>query len=179
MINNKIDKRKWFRINLITTGGTIEKTYDEEEGTLFNRETVIKNRINQRLRLPYTEIIVHSLMSKDSLDMTIEDRRLILAKIEELAKEHCPIVVLHGTDTMQQTAELVEAEFDASDVVVIFTGAMRPLGFEDSDALQNVTEALYAAQIVSSGVYISFHNRLFDVPGVRKNKKLGTFEDFY
>lgn len=176
MITNKIDKKKWFRINIITTGGTIEKTYDESDGTLANKETSIKNKINQKLRLPYTEIIVHSLMAKDSLDMTLDDRREILNKIQELDKENCPIVVLHGTDTMQQSAEFVEANFDASESVVIFTGAMKPLGFEDSDALQNVTEALYAAQIISSGVYISFHNRLFDVPGARKNKELGTFE---
>ena len=53
---------------------------------------------------------------------------------------------------------------------------MKPLGFEDSDALQNVTEALFAARLVKPGVYISFHNRLFTVPGVRKNKELGTFQ---
>ena len=115
-------------------------------------------------------------MAKDSLDMTSKDRELILNKIKELSKQMCPIVVIHGTDTMQESAEYVEANFENSQEVVIFTGAMKPLGFDDSDALQNVTEALYAAQIVSSGVYISFHNRLFDVPGARKNKSLGTFE---
>lgn len=178
MITSKIDKNKWFRVHVISTGGTIEKTYDETDGTLGNRETVIKNKINQKLRLPYTEIIVHSLMSIDSLDMQLEHRQKITAKVAELAKEQCPIVILHGTDTMQQTAEFLEAHFDASDIAVIFTGAMKPMGFEDSDALQNVTEALYATQIISSGVYISFHNRLFDVPGVRKNKRIGTFESF-
>jgi len=176
MMTTKIDKNKWFRINIITTGGTIEKTYDESDGTLGNKETFIKNKINEKLRLPYTEIIIHSLMAKDSLDMTSKDRELILNKIKELSKQMCPIVVIHGTDTMQESAEYVEANFENSQEVVIFTGAMKPLGFDDSDALQNVTEALYAAQIVSSGVYISFHNRLFDVPGARKNKSLGTFE---
>ena len=175
MIIDRVLCNKWFRINIITTGGTIEKTYDELDGTLFNRETVIKNRINQRLRLPYTEIIIHSLMNMDSLEMTHENRLEILKKINELAKEGSPIVVLHGTDTMQQTAELIEANFTNIKIPVIFTGAMKPLGFEDSDALQNVTEALMAAQIVKAGVYISFHNRLFAIPGVRKDKKLGTF----
>ena len=101
MINNDISKNKWFRINLITTGGTIEKTYDESDGTLFNRETFIKNRINQRLRLPYTEIVVHSLMSMDSLEMKLADRMTILEKVKELSKDQCPVVILHGTDTFQ------------------------------------------------------------------------------
>lgn len=176
MINDQISQNKWIRINIVTTGGTIEKTYDELEGTLFNRETVIKNRINQRLRLPYTEIIINSLMTMDSLEMTAVEREAICKKVSELESEGHPIVVLHGTDTMQQTAEVISEKLSKVDVPVILTGAMKPLGFEDSDALQNVTEALMAAQLVAPGVYISFHNRLFPIPGARKNKKLGTFE---
>jgi L-asparaginase len=175
-INDAIFKNEWTRINIITTGGTIEKTYDELEGTLYNRETVIKNRINQRLRLPYTEIVIHSLMAMDSLEMAKEDRETICSKICELAEDGHPIVVLHGTDTMQETAEVVQKNLKSINVPVIFTGAMKPLGFEDSDALQNVTESLFAAQIVSPGIYISFHNRLFPIPGARKNKVIGTFE---
>ena len=171
MTNN--EQRK---IHIVTTGGTIEKTYDESDGTLFNRETVIRNKLTQKLRLPYTDICITSLMAMDSLDMKEEDRLLISNKIQELASEGQPIVILHGTDTMQQTAELVKRDFISPKVPVIFTGAMKPLGFEDSDALQNVTEALFCAQYTEPGVYISFHNRLFDVPGVRKNKESGTFE---
>lgn len=166
------------KILIFTTGGTIEKTYDESEGTLFNRETVIKLKIEQRLRLPYTDLEVKSLMAKDSLDMTNEDRDLIVNKISEAQKAGHPIVVLHGTDTMQQTAELLSAKLSKINVPIIFTGAMKPLGFEDSDALQNVVEALFAANIVQKGVYISFHNRLFSVPNVRKNKQKRTFEFF-
>ncbi len=177
-INDNISKNDWTRINIITTGGTIEKTYDELDGTLFNRETVIKNRINQRLRLPYTEIIIHSLMAMDSQDMATSDRQKICDNVAELSREGHPIVILHGTDTMQHSAELVQENLNECSVPVIFTGAMKPLGFEDSDALQNVTEALIAAQLVKPGVYISFHNRLYPIPGVRKNKKFGTFEAF-
>jgi L-asparaginase len=174
-----MSNNEWRKINIITTGGTIEKTYDELEGTLYNRETVIKNRLNEKLRLPYTEITVHSVMSIDSLDMVEMDRKLICDSIEHWAlRDGAPIVVLHGTDTMQQTAELAAKELKDLEVPVIFTGAMRPLGFENSDALQNVTEALMCAQHIKAGIYISFHNRVFDVPGARKNKVKGTFEYF-
>lgn len=167
------------RIHLLTTGGTIEKTYDEDDGTLFNRETVIRNKIHSKLRLPYTDIEVHSLMAMDSLDMTMTERILISDKIKELAETDAkPIVILHGTDTMQQSAELASQRLPDINVPVIFTGAMRPLGFEDTDALQNVTEALIAAKLVKNGIYICFHNQLFNVPGVRKNKANKTFEAF-
>lgn len=166
------------KVMILTTGGTIEKTYDEIEGSLFNRETVIRHRIEDGLRHPYLKIEVKSLMAKDSLEMDDQDRGIILKAIEKFQEYGNPIVVLHGTDTMQFTAELVQKSLETPKVPIIFTGAMKPLGFIDSDAIQNVTEALFAAQIVKPDIYISFHNRLFNVPGVRKNKVERTFETF-
>ncbi|MCT4641429.1 MAG: asparaginase [Bacteriovoracaceae bacterium] len=166
------------KVVVLTTGGTIEKTYDEEDGTLFNRDTVIKNRIEQRLRLPYTQIEVKSIMAKDSLDMDMSDRVVIFEAIKKFADYGHPIVVLHGTDTMQFSAEFVKREFRDPTVPVVFTGAMKPLGFIDSDAMQNVVEALYVSKVLNPGVYISFHNEIYTVPGVRKNKEKRTFERF-
>jgi L-asparaginase len=164
------------KVLVLTTGGTIEKTYDESDGTLFNRETVIKNAILSRLRLPYTFIEVKSIMSKDSLDMTDHDRKFILDTISFYLSENTPMVIIHGTDTMEVTARFCYEKLQDLKVPIVFTGAMKPLGFEDSDAMQNVVEALYAAKITQPGVYISFHNQLFPLPKVRKNKAKRTFE---
>lgn len=163
-------------ILIFTTGGTIEKTYNEFDGSLENRGTSIRNRISNKLRLPTTQIHVFPLMSKDSLYMTDEDRNFILSKIKEHAYGQTPIVILHGTDTMTLTAEFCWKNIPDPTVPVIFTGAMIPMGFEDSDATQNVTEALLATRILSPGFYITFHNQIFTVPGVQKNKTKGTFE---
>jgi len=163
---------------IITTGGTIEKTYNEFDGSLENRGTSIKNRILSKMRLPYTNIIVHPLLSKDSLYMTDEDRKLIATTIKDQMQKGCPIVILHGTDTMSVTAEHCHNVLGTPKVPVVFTGAMIPMGFEDSDAAQNVTEALLAAKLMKPGFYISFHNQVFTVPHVRKNKEKGTFESF-
>ncbi|MGZ3772533.1 MAG: asparaginase domain-containing protein [Pseudobdellovibrionaceae bacterium] len=163
---------------IITTGGTIEKTYNEFDGSLENRGTVIKNRILSKMRLPYTNIIVYPLMSKDSLYMTDEDRSLIAATVKDQMQRHCPIVVLHGTDTMSVSAEYCFKTLGSATVPVVFTGAMIPMGFEDSDAAQNVTEALLTAKLMAPGFYISFHNQVFTVPNVRKNRSKGTFESF-
>lgn len=163
-------------LTILTTGGTIEKTYDEEEGTLQNRETIIKNKILQKLRLPYRTVEVKSIMSKDSLFMDDNDRQIICEKIKSVVEIGSPIVVLHGTDTMDQTAAFCHKTFPNPSVPVVFTGAMKPLGFDDSDARQNVVEAIYATLIAEPGYYISFHGKLFKVPAVRKNKSKGTFE---
>lgn len=162
---------------LITTGGTIEKTYDEFDGSLENRGTSIKNRILSKLRLPYTNILVHPLLSKDSLYMDDGDRKLICETISEDLKREAPIVVLHGTDTMALTAEYCFERIKNPAVPVVFTGAMIPMGFDDTDATQNVTEALLAARLLSPGFYISFHNQIFKVPHVQKNKEKRTFEE--
>ncbi len=163
-------------IIVITTGGTIEKTYDEFDGSLNNRESVIKAKIMSRLRLPYTSLQVFSVMNKDSLFMTDDDRQLLLHFVRSQLEKQLPIVILHGTDTMAVSAELCQRELKNVSVPIVFTGAMKPLGFEDSDALQNVTEALLASKILASGVFLAFHGRVFTVPGVRKNRERGTFE---
>lgn len=163
---------------LITTGGTIEKTYNEFDGSLENRGTSIKNRILSKMRLPYTNIMVYPLLSKDSLFMTDQDRQMIADTIRDQMQLGCPIVVLHGTDTMTVSAEFCQKEIPVPTVPVVFTGAMIPMGFEESDATQNVTEALLASKIIDPGFYISFHNQIFKAPRVRKNKEKGTFEAY-
>jgi L-asparaginase len=162
---------------ILTTGGTIEKIYDEFEGSLTNRDTIVKNKILQKLRLPYTEIQVKQIMAKDSLYMDDQDRASILESIRTYSRLGNPIVVLHGTDTMDLTARFCYEKFKEINVPVVFTGAMKPLGFDDSDAAQNVIEAIFAARILDPGYYATFHGKLFKVPKFRKNKQRGTFEE--
>lgn len=162
---------------ILTTGGTIEKVYDEFEGSLQNGETIVKNKILQKLRLPYTEIQVKQVMAKDSLFMDDKDRQIILDSIKTYSKFGNPIVVLHGTDTLDITSKFCSDNFKEVAVPVVFTGAMKPLGFDDSDAAQNVIEAIFAARIMSPGYYATFHGKLFKIPNVRKNKTKGTFEE--
>jgi L-asparaginase len=175
MAQGKYDTEDFQHVIIMTTGGTIDKSYDEFSGSLSNRQSQIKHRILSKLRLPYTRIEVVSIMSKDSLQMTDYDRSLLVKSIEAQSEKGKPIVVLHGTDTMAKSATFLHEQIDPK-VPVVFTGAMKPLGFEDSDALQNVTEALLAAQMSPPGVYISFHNRVFSAPNFRKNHEKGTFE---
>ena len=166
------------RLHLISTGGTIEKTYDESEGSLGNRKSTIADKLAQRLRLPYIDIDLTVLMAKDSLLLEDQDRQQIFEAVQERLASRCPIVILHGTDTMSVTLNYCYNQLVNPPSTIIFTGAMRPLEFEDSDALQNVTEALLAAQLQPAGWYISFHNRLYSPPNVRKNHLIGSFEEY-
>lgn len=162
---------------ILTTGGTIEKVYDEFEGSLTNKDTIVKNKILQKLRLPYTSIEVKQIMAKDSLYMDDKDREFILESIKYFSRHNHPIIVLHGTDTVDLTSRYCLEKFPEISVPVVFTGAMKPLGFDDSDAAQNVIEAIFAARIMKPGYYVTFHGKLFTVPKFKKNKEKGTFEE--
>ncbi len=175
--DHKREKNSAVEVLIITTGGTIEKTYDEFDGSLENRGTSIRNRILSKLRMPYTHLVIHPLLSKDSLYMDDNDRLIISESIKSEMKKYSPIVVLHGTDTMEVSARFCFEHIKNPTVAVVFTGAMIPMGFEDTDATQNVTEAILASKLLAPGFYISFHNQIFKVPHVQKNKEKRTFEE--
>lgn len=164
------------KVSILTTGGTIEKSYNEYDGSLKNRQSRLKNGLLSRLRLPYTEVFIKEIMAKDSLQMTEEDRARIWSEISGLLAEGNPILVLHGTDTMEVTARYCFELCEQPPVAVVFTGAMQPIGFEDSDATQNFIEALGVCHVLAPGFYISFHNHVFKVPNVGKNRRRRTFE---
>lgn len=180
------------RIVLVTTGGTIEKTFDERSGELANRRSIV-HRMLSELRLEGVEVEVAELMSKDSLEMTDDDRAAIVAAVERAvappaaeaadggaadggvaARPIAGVVILHGTDTLEHTGERLARELSPP-VAVVLTGAMRPFEMKRSDALQNLTEALFAAQALPPGVYCVAHGRALAFPGVVKDREHGTF----
>lgn len=161
-------------INLITTGGTIEKVYSEQTGSVQNVDNKI-DRYLQRLRLPDSDVHVIPLMNKDSLEMTDDDRTVILQTVKDLLPSNSPIVITHGTDTMVDTGLYLQRALSKLEVPVVLTGAMTPLGFEGSDGLQNLTESLFAARVLKPGVYLVIHNQVFPVDCVRKDQVLARF----
>jgi len=162
-------------ITLITTGGTIEKTYDEHTGSLENRRSVVRTMIG-RLRLEGTEISIVELMSKDSLHMTADDRAEVVDAVRARAMPPCDgIVILHGTDTLAVTGEELVKAIPSPRIPIVLTGAMRPFEMKRSDALKNLTEAAFATGVVPPGVYGAAHGRVLAFPGVVKDRERGTF----
>jgi L-asparaginase len=106
--------------------------------------------------------------------MTADDHTLIASTASQLARSTAGVVIVHGTDRLAVSGERVyELGVPASPVV--FTGAMRPYELRSTDALQNLTEALLAVQILPPGVYVAMHNQVLQFPGVVKDPQRGTF----
>jgi L-asparaginase len=163
-----------FAIAILTTGGTIDKTYDETDGSLRNVRSVLE-KILEQLRLPALAVTHVPVMSKDSLEMTAADRQQILEAVRAAAADHDAVLVIHGTDTLTDTGEHLQRNLAQLSVPVILTGAFRPWEFRDTDALQNVTESLFAAHLLTPGVYVVMHGRALAFPGVFKNRERRTF----
>lgn len=166
-------------LTLLTTGGTIEKTYDELTGKLENRRSIV-GRMLRRIRLEDTAVSVVELLRKDSLDMTDADRAAIADAVRHhlgpaLSPPADALVVLHGTDTLCTTGDHLARVLGTPRVPVVLVGAMRPYEMQRSDALQNLTEAIFATSLLAPGVYVVAHGRALRFPGVHKDRARGTF----
>jgi|TARA_R110000782_G_scaffold218632_2_gene306019 L-asparaginase len=169
------------RITLISTGGTIEKTYDEHSGSLENRSSVVQGMLSL-LRLEDTVVNTLQLMHKDSLHLTDADRERIVGAVELIVgpptapADSEGLVILHGTDTLCQTGLILHERLaEWLRVPVILTGAMRPFEMKRSDALQNLTEAIFATGVLAPGVWVVAHGKALRFPGPMKDRERGTF----
>src|SRR5258708_19347727 len=128
-------------IHVISPGGTLEKVFSEQTGSVENMGSKI-DRYLRALRLPDLRIEAISLMNIDSLQMTDADRDQIVAAVQERLKPGEPVVITHGTDTMVETGLYLQARLGILPEPVILTGAMTPLCFEGSDGFHNLTANL-------------------------------------
>jgi L-asparaginase len=157
-------------LRVIATGGTFDKHYDEISGVLGFSAGHLQGAIARaRITLPVT---LQELPFLDSLDMQDADRARILAACRDAAET--AVVVIHGTDTMPQTAAVLGAA--ALPRTIVLTGAMIPYEIANSDALFNFGFACGVAQVLPHGVYIAMNGQYFDWRNVRKNRLAGVFE---
>jgi L-asparaginase len=119
------------------------------------------------------KIEIRTLMMIDSLEMTDQDREIIVENCLKAAESQ--IVITHGTDTMEATARCLGKAMP--DKTIVLTGAMIPYKFGSSDGLFNLGSALAFVQTLPPGVYIAMNGRCFSWNNVRKNRESGEFEE--
>lgn len=156
-------------IKIFTTGGTIDKVYFDRLSEFQVGDPQIAQVLEEAsVSFQYE---VEPLLHKDSLEMTDADRALILEKV---AKDpHQMILITHGTDTMIQTAQTLQA---VKGKVIVLTGSMAPARFRNTDAIFNIGCAVAAVQSLPEGVYIAMNGCIFKPDKVRKNREKMQFE---
>lgn len=159
-------------IQVFVTGGTFDKEYNFVTGQLYFKDTHL-NEMMERGRCTL-DIDIKTLMMVDSLEMTDEDRSIIIHNCKKSSSNH--ILITHGTDTMHLTAKAL-AESGIANKTLVITGAMIPYAFgNSSDGFFNLGSALAFVQTLDPGVYIAMNGRCFAWDKVVKNTSTGFFE---
>lgn len=157
-------------LRIIATGGTFDKHYDPIAGTLGFGDSILPEAL-KRARLTEA-FVVEPLMAIDSLDMQDQHREQIVAACHRATESR--IVIVHGTDTMRETAAMIAAA--QLPKTIVLTGAMVPYDVAGSDAMFNLGSAITAAKLSLPGVWIVMHAQVFSWDHVRKNRVAGVFE---
>ena len=156
---------------ILNCGGTFNKRYNKISGEL---EVPYDNVAIERILLSTQEIYnLAGAVYKDSLDMDSNDRRMLADIIRESTED--TFVIVHGTDTMELSAEFLDEVFD--DRKIIITGAMRPFEIDNIEAALNLGMAIgYAKAVKKSGVYICMNGLIEPWESIEKNRSIGKFQ---
>ena len=155
-------------IVVITTGGTIDKAYFDALSTYKVGEPMVKKMLEiANVAQPFRVV---ELLRKDSLDLTDQDRKALCETVAALDTHR--VVITHGTDTMTESAKALAA---VSDKTIVFTGALSPARFAESDAMFNLGMAIAAVQTLPPGVYVAMSGQVFRGDEVRKDRQQSRF----
>lgn len=158
------------KIKLFITGGTIDKSYNMNNGELHFVDSQIPAMLAEaRCR---ADVELDKILLKDSLDMDDADRENILLHCQQCKETN--IIITHGTDTMVPTAQVLAQSI--TDKTIVLTGAMIPYVFKNSDSVFNLGCAMAAVQTLPAGIYIAMNGRIFNADNVVKNRDEGVFE---
>jgi L-asparaginase len=156
-------------LRILATGGTFDKHYNEIAGKLDFAESHLPEVLQRaRLTVPAT---LEVCMLIDSLEMDDSHRQTILKACQNASEK--AIVIIHGTDTMRETAEVLGAA--NLDKTIVFTGAMIPYEVAGSDAFFNLGFACAAAQLLPPGCHVAMNGKIFPWHDVKKDRQAGVF----
>lgn len=157
---------------IIQTGGTIDKDYPKtNKGYAFEIDEPAVSRVLANA-FPGFEFEVVSLLKKDSLEITDEDRLYLKNFIKD--SQASKILITHGSDTMPDTARFLN---NIAQKTIVLTGAYRPERFSNSDAAFNIGVAIGALNTLEEGTFIAMNGLVFSADRVVKNANTGMFEN--
>lgn len=155
-------------IQLLGTGGTIASRGSGAGGS------VATDTAAELARGGYGELTVSSrdVLTTGSYRLSLADLRLIAEAAQEALADpgNDGVVVTHGTDTLEETAFLLDL-VHGSPKSAVLTGAQQPADSPAPDGPRNVEEAVLAAAspgLRDSGVLISFDGTVRSARGARK-----------
>lgn len=157
------------RVAVLATGGTIASSKGADGASVASRGV---QDLVAGIGSGDVAVEARDVLQLGSYLLAHRHLRLIAeAVVEELVRPEIDgVVVTHGTDTMEETAYLLDLVHD-SPKPVVFTGAQHPADAVDTDGPANLREAIAvaaASQARGHGVLISFAGQIYAARGTRK-----------
>ncbi|AHI02944.1 asparaginase [Corynebacterium falsenii DSM 44353] len=182
-------------MRVLGTGGTISCTHDAAGALVPTLDTAALVR---QADCDRGDIIAEDVMSLDSSSITLAQIDELLDHIEAAQRTSRAVVVLHGTDTMEETlmaahlllppavssVSSVPAGSSVPPVPIVFTGAQRPADDPHPDGPANISGAINLATELAtklatelttaraasgtSGVFLHFGGRTLAAAGTYK-----------
>lgn len=151
------------KIEVIATGGTIDKVYFDALSDFQIGDSQVPE-VFEEANVGF-EFTLTSLLKKDSLELTDEDRALIRTQI--LESDADKILITHGTDTMVQTGQALAG---IEGKTIVLTGSMQPIRLRRTDAVFNLGYAVCALTTMPSGVYVAMNGQIFNPNTAKKDR---------
>ena len=156
---------------ILNTGGTFNKRYNKLSGEV--EVPFDNNAIDIILKSYLDKYNLAGVIYKDSLEIDLNDRKMLASIIHESDEEN--FLIVHGTDTMSDTAEFLSEIFPSKKI--IFTGAMNPFEIDSIEASINLGMSIgFLKALDINGVYICMNGHIGLWNSIEKNKKRGIFE---
>ncbi len=156
---------------ILNTGGTFNKRYNPLNGEL---EIPFDNLALEDIFSSFSyDVEIAGVVYKDSLEMNLDDRKMISSIIAH--NDEKEVLLVHGTDTMDITATFLDTIFD--DKVIVITGSMIPYSIDQREATCNLAMAYgFLQKEHDFGVYICMSGYIKKYDELVKNRELGRFE---
>jgi L-asparaginase len=164
------------KIAILSTGGTWSKLYNPLSGELYVPSSIEAVRPFLRSMEQNHEFTLEGVIYKDSLEMDDQDRHDIASWV--IGNESDKIIILHGTDTMDQTAAYLNDVLtdEGCKKHIVLTGSMNPVMIDPVEFSLHL--GLCVAKLQNeeeSGIFIAMHGLLLPFDRIEKNKVEGFF----
>ena len=157
---------------VLATGGTISARRSAAGGALLATDGADR-LVGGASVPPGVTVEAHDVLRVGSYNLTLADLRTIAdAVAAHLSRPDVDgIVITHGTDTLEETAILLDL-VHADPRPVVLTGAQRSADVADTDGPRNLADAVTVAadpQLRGHGVVVAFGGAVLAARGVRKS----------
>ena len=166
------------KIKLLNLGGTITSVRDPKTGGLRSGSLTGEELIEQSgLGSLNLNLDIENFKSLPSTEISLEDLREVKARIDEIISqgEFEGIVITHGTDTMEETAYMLNLIVDAK-IPIVMTGSQRSIKDLGFDGSGNIRDAIIVASDNASqgkGVLLVFNQEILPAKFAFKSNSTG------